>query len=207
MKVSTNSKRETKKNKKDTIEIKLSGLFSNKKIVFHNDFLEYKDKNIPYVDIRGVSYMAISTSINFIPLGTERKFTLTTEKDEISLSVKEDEWIELINISKQIIEPILIQKITKDIFEKNHEYEIGGAIFNKYGYYKNKFFGGSEEVSWSNNIFTPQYSEGNVILFKEKNGEGRHFKTISMSEENAVILPELIEACLYLHNYYKSRKK
>jgi len=197
----TNSKKD-----KNSIEVEISGLFSKKKIIFKDDFLEYRNKKISYNDIIGISYIAISTSINFIPVGTQHKFTLTTKKDEISLSLKKDEWMKLINISKQLIEPILIQHIVKQIFEENHEYEIGGVTFNNKGYYKNKFFGGIKEVLWKDEIFIPQYSEGCVIIFKEKNGGGKEFASISMSEENAVLLPELIEICANYFNYKNNKK-
>jgi len=172
---------------------------------FKNNFLEYENKKMSYHDIEEISYIATAHSINGIPTGTTYKFTLVSIDDEISLSPDEEEWSKLINISKQIIEPIIIQKIIKQIFEKNVNYAIGEVTFNKKGYSKKKFFGGTDQVLWSDTIFIPQFYEGQVILFKEKNEKGAQFAAIKMDEPNAVVLPELLQACVDAYRMQNQR--
>ncbi|MEI6731996.1 MAG: hypothetical protein WCK90_04945 [archaeon] len=197
-----------KKNEKNMISVEIPGFFSNKKVTFHNSFVEYKDKKIFYKDIEWVSYIATSHSVNGIPTGTTYKFRLTSENDEIALSPGDEElWTKLINLSKTLIEPVLVNKIVKNIFEKSHTYDIGGVIFSKTGYHRDKFFGGKDEVLWKGTVYIPKYHAGNVILFKDEEGQGASFKQIPMSEGNSVIIPELVGACVqYYYSYVKKPK-
>ncbi len=199
--------KQIKKNDKQALRVEISGWFSNKEVKFNNTFLEYKDKKIFYRDVDWVSYQATSHSINGIPTGTTYKFRISTEDDEISLSLNEETWNQFINLSKQLIEPIIIKKIIRQIFEKNIEYVIGGVKLNKKGYSRDKFWGGADEVSWGDRIFIPTYHAGQVILFKEENGGGKSFAQVSMDEGNSVLLPELIPACVEYYHHYGHLKK
>lgn len=194
--------KQIKKNEKGMLTVDMSGWFSDKKLIFYPTFLEYKDKKILYRDIEGVSYIATAGD-----WGTTYKFKLNTQDDEIELSPGEESWNQLIGISKQVIEPLIIQKIIQQIFEKNHTYMIGDVKFNKRGYSRDKFWGGTEEVLWKGEMFIPQYSAGQVVLFKEEeDGDAAQFSKISMDEKNSVILPELITACAqYSHIYGKMK--
>jgi len=138
--------KQVKKNEKGFLKLDISGTFSGGDLTFYNTFLNYNGTKIFYRDIDWVSYIATSHSINGIPTGTTYKFELTSKDDSISLSPGEEEWNQLIGISKQIIEPILIQKIVRKIFEENVTYNIGGIMINKKGYTRDKFWGGTDEV-------------------------------------------------------------
>jgi len=167
---------------------------TDKKIIFTNTFLEYEDKIVNYSDIRAISYMATSRSINFIPIGTAYEFIISYKIGNISLSLDEKTWLRFIDISKNVIEPILIKRIITKIFDENMEINIGEIKFNKRGYSKNKFFGGKEEVLWSDTTPVPRYISGEVRVY---NKDGGIFSRIPMIEDNSVILPELIETCHY----------
>ena len=57
-------------------------------------------------------------------------------------------------------------------------------------------------VSWNETIFIPKMHQGQVILWKDKNGERvSSLLSIPMSAPNAVVLPELVQAC------YDNREK
>ncbi len=186
--------------KSNSFELELS---NGNTIYFKGNYLEYKKKKIVYSDIEEISYMATSHSVNGIPTGTTYKFTLASNDDGFSLSVNEEEWQQLIGVSKQVIEPVIIQKIVEKIFEKKSEYTIGGVTFDNTGYSRDKFFGGTDKVEWDDTIFIPQFHQGQVILFKEKKDKGKQFAAIKMDEPNAVVLPELIQACADAYHLYQ----
>jgi hypothetical protein len=100
-----------------------------------------------------------------------------------------------------MIAPIIVEKLVKIIFDKNEVIEIGGVEFDKEGYHKQPFFGKRKSVFWRDEqIFKPQIYQMNVILYKEKNGEGRHLASISLEDMNAFVIPWLLEACI--EEYY-----
>lgn len=200
--------KEDLKDEEEIVKIDASGFFSNKEVIFKETYLEYGKKKVPYGEIKTVSYLVTKHSINGIPSGTDYQFWLNSEEESISLKLKNEEWEKIVDISRQFIEPLLIQKIIHQIFEKEEEYNIRNVTLNKAGYSRDKFFGGIDEVLWKDNIFTPGYDQGKILLYKEKNGKGKSFAQIPMSTANSVLLPKLLEVCVaYFHHYKKSKKK
>ncbi len=108
---------------------------------------------------------------------------------------KKDVWGKLIGISQQFIEPQIVEKLVRRIFADGETIKIGGVEFTKDGYSRSKMFGGRETVSWNDTIFIPKFASGSVTLWKNKNGKSASFETIPMKTPNAVVLPELVQAC------------
>jgi hypothetical protein len=86
------------------------------------------------------------------------------------------------------------------IFDRGEPVKIGNVEFSKEGYSKTrtKLFGGkeTETVLWTDTIYIPKFDSGQVVLWKDKDGKGVLFEQIAMSVDNAVVLPELVQACV-----------
>lgn len=102
-----------------------------------------------------------------------------------------------------LVEPLIVKKYIEQIFDKGETVKIGYVEFNKdgYSYYRSKFFGGKvkESVPFDDNLYVPKFDSGDVILFKHADGKSAQFTRISMSTDNAVVLPELIKACAQIY--------
>jgi len=54
---------------------------------------------------------------------------------------------------------------------------------------------GEKELSWDKVLFTPQYSDGEVVLLDNKKGKAKIFATVPMNYQNAVTIPEFVPLC------------
>ena len=174
---------------KSALVLPIPKLFGKKELVVKNTFMEYKEKRIYYKDIVGISYHNEDSKFNFVIYSSKDKIDLT-------FSNHQDLWYELINIAKQYIEPIIVEKIKKEIFEQNQAIQIGNIVVDKNGYHKSKLLRGVDSVLWTDvNIYVPKLYQGTVILFRDKNNSSEHFSTIKLEHSNAAVLPEVIKAC------------
>jgi hypothetical protein len=207
------------KNVKDDAEnslaIEVPGTFGGGTVIFKNSYLEYNNKRIFYKDASSISYHAQSQSINFIPVSQSFSYMVASPTETISFSfgttlhigkkAKQDVWVKLIGLSEGLIEPHIVKRMVDQIFNRNEPITIGGVEFSKLGYSrtKTKLFGKGEKetVYWSDTIYIPKFSQGLVILWKDKDGKSQQFSTIPMSTPNAVVLPALVQAC------YDNREK
>lgn len=181
-------------------------------IIFKNSFLDYCNKIIFYKDITGMSYHSCknTTSIYGVPVSTSYTYSLlvisTTDRISLSLSAssdnskQKDAWIKSVSLLGHLAEPIIVKGLVEQIFDKGEVVKIGGIEFTKQGYSRSKFFGGKETILWTETVYVPKFDSGNVILWKDKKGTSRQFSTVEMSTINAVVIPELIKACV---NYPK----
>ncbi len=176
-----------------------------KSIVYKKDFLEYKGKSYYYKNIQGVLYITTSLSVHGIPSsqsyifginGTEGKFTVSfASAFYIGNDKMKEIYVKLIEMSKIYIEPHIISGMVREIFSNGRPVKIGPVEFTKDGYSRKKLFGGIEEVKWADRVYIPQYADGLVYVYKDNDGNSKTFTTISMQKENAVVLPELVQAC------------
>ena len=118
----------------------------------------------------------------------------------IGEKAKKDIWVKLIGLSKSLIETHIVSKMVDLIFDRGETVKIGSVTFSKEGYshVKTKLFGKgeTETVYWSDHLYTPKFQSGMVILWQDKNGTSHQFSTVSMSTPNAVVIPELLQACV-----------
>ncbi|MBP6944499.1 hypothetical protein KBD61_01375 [Patescibacteria group bacterium] len=183
-------------------------------IVFKNTFFVWGGKKVSYKDVTAIAYhstrhsttvysVSVSTTYTYeteIVIGDDRvKFSLSAGSDE---SHEKETWAKLAGLLSHLIEPILIRKFVERIFDRGETVKIGYVDFTKdgYSYTRTKFFGGKvvESVPWDKDIYTPKFDSGEVILFKHdaKKDKGVQFASVSMSNDNAVIIPELVKTCL-----------
>ncbi len=194
----------------NSLAIEVPGTFGGGTVLFKNSYLEYNNKRIFYKDATAVSYHAMNQSINFIPVSQSFSFMVASEKEKISFSfgttlhigkkAKQDVWGKLIGLSGGLIEPHIVKRYVDKIFDRGESVKIGNVEFSKDGYSKTrtKLFGGkeTETVLWTDTIYIPKFDSGQVVLWKDKNGSGVLFEQIAMSVDNAVVLPELVQACV-----------
>ena len=109
---------------------------------------------------------------------------------------KQDVWQKLAGIGAHVILPQIVKKMVRRIFVNGETVRVGAIEFTREGYSRGKLFGGREHVPWTDTIYVPQFGAGNVTVWKNKNGKGVSFATVPMSTPNAVVLPDLIKACV-----------
>jgi hypothetical protein len=187
-----------------TLKIEVPGTFGGGTVIFKEDQVIYNGRTLMYKDADVISYHAVSRSVNFIPLAQSYNYCVSARGETIDISFgtslyignkkKQDVWAQLVGVSKHLIEPTIVQKLLRSVFEDGRIIKIGGVEITRDGYSRGKLFGGREYVSWHDVIYIPKLSSGNVIVWKDKGGKGVVFETISMSIPNAVILPELLPA-------------
>lgn len=193
------------------VVIELPGMFKTSTIVFKNNFLEYNNKRFFYKDVDSIAFHSTATkhSVYYIPTGTtyDYSFSLVSGQENISISLNaskdesenKEKWVQLISLASAMIQPLIIKKIVDKIFNRGEEVKIGDVAFTKKGYYriKWKMFGENEKlwVYWSDTIYIPKMFQGEVILWEEKEGKSVQFTSVSMSTPNAIIIPDLVQAC------------
>jgi hypothetical protein len=202
-------KKSIKDDAENSLTIEIPGTFAGGTAIFKNSYLEYDNRRMFYKDAKSVSYQARSQSFNFVPVSQSYNFTVSSDKETMSFSFgttlhigekeKKDVWVKLIGLSGSLIEPHIVKGIVDQIFNRGEPVSIGGIEFSKQGYSKNKtkLFGKSEKemVYWTDTIYIPKFSAGMVVVWKDKDGKSAQFSTIPMSTPNAVVLPELVQAC------------
>ena len=191
---------------KNTVAIEIPGTFGGGTVIFKNDHVTYDGRKILYKDATTISYYAISRSLNLVPYSQSYSYMVGSDNQRISFSFgttlyignkkKKDAWAQLSGISQQMMGPHIVDKLVRRIFTDGSTVWIGDLEFTREGYSRGKFFGGREHVSWKDPIYIPKFGAGNVTVWKDKGGEGASFETLAMSVPNAVVLPELVHACL-----------
>lgn len=185
-------------------------------LVFKNNFLVWGGKKVFYKDISAIAYHSTrhSTSVYGVNVSTRYSYevAIVTADDRLkfSLSAGSDEspeketWVKIASLLSHMVEPLIVRKYLEQIFDKGETVRIGYVDFtNKgYSYERSKFFGGKvlESVPWDENIYVPKFDSGDVVLFKHDatKNKGVQFTRFSMSNDNAVVVPELVKACAQL---------
>ena len=131
----------------------------------------------------------------FLELYDDKNYviTLDSEKDDIQIKSKNyDIFSNLINRIDPNVEPVIVKRLTKLIFEENREIAIGHVIFDRNGYRSKKRFR-NKSVYWRDTIYNATINNGEVILLEDENDCAKEFTTISMRENNASVIPSLID--------------
>jgi hypothetical protein len=191
----------------NTLTLEIPGTFGGGSVTFKNDHLIYNNRKMFYEDASRISYHAVSSSINLIPISQSYSYMVASNSEKFSFSFgttlyignekKKDVWAKLAGISKHLIEPHIVKKLVSRIFLDGGKVSIGGVEFDREGYSRSKMFGGRDTVAWTDTVYVPTFSSGSVVLWKSKSRkDAANFTTIPMSTPNAVVLPELVKACV-----------
>lgn len=194
--------------------IEIPGVTGSSEVAFSDDSISYKNTTIPYTEIEGISCKQIYHSMNLVP--THQDFTFSfygSRGRSINLSFgttlhlgaknRKQIFAQLYVISKEFFVPIIVRKLAEHIFDRGETIQIGSVYFNKHGYYKKKLFGlgGEDWVHWTDSVGEPDMQSGQIILYKAKDGEYKHFASVALETTNAIAIPDLI---LYLYASLKS---
>ncbi len=203
------------KNVKDDAEnsvvIEVPGTFKHTTAIFKNTFFEYNNKRIFYKDATSIAFdsTATTTRVYGVPVSTSYSYrwSVNSEKENVSISLSasseeskaKEEWAKLVGLATNLIQPFIIKKLIEQIFDRGETVKFGEVEFTKKGYSKMKFrfFKENEKlmVYWTDTIYIPKFHQGQVVLWEDKDGKSSQFAMIPMSTPNAVILPDLIQAC------------
>jgi hypothetical protein len=179
-----------------TLSFDMGGFLRKKELKVTNDFVEYKRKKIYYKD---------AISVALYNDGDDYTFLINSYKDKMKIKFTIVENINKVYAHMQnIIEPILVEKLVKLIFEEDTAISIGSINFDKNGYHSSKMFR-VKSVLWTDPINRPTINAGTVTLheFSEHTVDGdlyKEFTTIPMKNLNAIIIPELVESCFHEYN-------
>ncbi|MEO6077466.1 MAG: hypothetical protein ABIP54_01655 [Candidatus Andersenbacteria bacterium] len=200
-----------KEDAENAVVIEVPGTFRSSTMVFKNTFVEYKNKKIFFKDATGISFDSTATTsrVYGVPVSTSYvyRWSVISEKETISLSLSasrdeskaKDEWMKLVGLASNLIQPFVIKKIVEQIFDRGENVKFGDVEFTKKGYSKMKFrfFKKKEKlmVYWSDTIYIPKFDQGAVIMWEDQDGKSVQFALIPMSTLNAVVIPDLVQAC------------
>jgi hypothetical protein len=184
-------------------------------IIFKNNFFAWGGKKIFYKDVTSIAYHSTkhTTSVYGLPVSTRYSYntSIVSGADRIAFSFsagsddsqEKEVWGKLAGILSHLVEPLIVKRYIEQIFDRGEPIKIGSVEFAKdgYSYIRTKFFGGKvkEFVPFDDNLYVPKFDSGDVIMFKHADGKSAQFTRISMSTDNAVVIPELIKACAQIY--------
>jgi hypothetical protein len=192
---------------KNTFLVEVPGTFGGGIVIFKNDTVAYNGVSIRFRDASSISYSSMARSLNFIPYSQSYSVAMISTTGQsidvnfgttlyIGNTAKQETWAKLAGVFDKVAGPHIVERMTKKLFEENAEINIGGVTFNSRGYSKKRTFGGTDTVLWSGDTYLPKLNAGNVIVWTAKDGKATQLTAIPMSTPNAVILPELVRACV-----------
>jgi hypothetical protein len=170
-----------------TLSFDMGGFLRKKQLKVTNDFIEYKQKKIYYKD---------AISIALYNDGEDYTFLINSHKDKMKIKFTNHENINKVYAHMQnVIDPVIVEKLVKLIFEEDTTISIGSVNFDKNGYHSSKMFR-AKSVLWTEQIHPPLLDGGNVILYKvSKPTVALEFAIVPIKNLNGIIIPELVESC------------
>lgn len=197
------------------IAIEVPNMFRTQKIVFASDHVADGTRKIFYRDAASIYYYALRVTTNFLFVSNSYDFKIGSADQQIDVSMnselnignekRKEIWQRLVGIASQVIQPRVVDNLLRRIFVNGETVSIGGLEFTREGYALGKFlFWGRQQVLWTEANFAPKFHNGNVIIWggKDSNPNVR-FHTISIQNTpNAVVVPELMQACVHASKGY-----
>lgn len=191
--------------KNSSLVIELPSTFSTSYITFTNNNIEFEKKVMKYSEIEKVSWSSESHSTYGIPTSQKYFFRVESSYDKIAISFAatfkggdkhNTSFSQLVGISQNLIEPVVIDKIVNRVFKKGESILIGTLHINQLGISTKKTFGGFRTIPWSQVMYVPVLQQGSAHVFYDENGKAKTLSQVPMGSSNAVLLPELITKCI-----------
>ena len=164
----------------------VGGFLRKKELIIKGDYIQFKKKKIFYNDF---------ISIALIQDKEEWDLSIKSIKDKMKIPFpNSDDMFKVYERIMPIVKPVIVDRIVKSIFEDDQTITIGKVNFDKNGFHTSKLFR-SRSVLWQYDLYPPQLNQGIVFLFENENNSAKEFAAIPVREHNAIMLPDLIDAC------------
>ena len=173
-----------KHDEENSFVLEMGGFLRKKELVLQSDYVKYKQKKIFYKDAIIVAYY--NDEGNYVIVLGSQKETIEIKSKNYNL------FSDVLNRIYPIVEPIIVNRLSKLIFDEKREIRIDSVIFDNNGIHSKKRFR-NKSVYWTDKILVPQIDQGNVILFEEQGEQQKIFTTISLSKSNAAVIPSLVD--------------
>jgi len=174
--------------------------FGGGTVIFSERSVQYQDKKFAYADIRSVSYSAMSTTLNFIPTDQIYTITFKTKKERMNITLEtrlkigeqrlQVKYQRLVSLSRKLIEPAILARYVRMIFEEGYTIEIHGVQVSKDG-----FKSGGRFTAWSEGFFLPEFERSEVVIYQDDAGRPQKTAAIPIRWDNACLLPDLFRLC------------
>ena len=190
--------------RENTLVIRVPGSRGGDPVVVKPDHLRRGETTIYFKDATVLTFHSTRRSVNGIPKSVDYAFFLQSAAASVNLhwtagvldKDSEDAWGKMVNIGANLAAPHIVERYVRLIFSEMQTVTIGKVEFTRDGCSRRKLFGGRDNVFWKDKIWIPELRAGNVVIWKDKNGKGLPFSTVPMSTTNAVVIPELVQACV-----------
>src|SRR5690606_27944815 len=114
----------------------------------------------------------------------EYVISINSFKDKMKIKFRNwDIFSKIYGRIDSFVEPIIVGRLVKLIFEKGETVTVGKIGFDSNGYHSSKIFRG-KSVLWEDDLYPAQISQGWVFLFENKNNQAKQFATIPLKEPN-----------------------
>ena len=164
------------------------GILFKKELTIKNDSIQYHNTKIFFNDVLSLA----------IPGGGDKKFFISIKSNKDKMKIPFDHNTDqLLGVLQRIgptLDPIIVDKLVRSIFEDNQTVTIGKVDFDKNGYHTSKIFK-RKSVLWNDDIYPAENIQGTNFLFEKKDDMRREFATVHLKEPNAYVIPELVKAC------------
>jgi len=194
------------------IELIIPKTLWDKELLFGSNKLTYDGYECNYNDILEYSFYSVKNSFNWVTTWTSYsiKYILPNKTIKIEFSstlfnawndAKSELYSKIVWVSISLIEPLIIEKIKKNIFIDKNSYQIWDVTFTDKWYYIKGFFGWETWVLWwEETYWTPVFEAWFVCLFIVNNWKIKNLTNISMEIPNAVILPKMVPEFITYYN-------
>jgi len=192
------------------LSLKIPTITGKKILNFKEECISYESKVVDYKDLEGISCKQIYHSVNLIPTNQEYSFVFYGSNSKISVNFgttlhlgsesRKEVFTKIYIISKQLLIPIILMKIVKDLVDNDKIVTIGEVNFTKEGYYKKGFLSGEKWVYWTEPIGEPSVTGGLVTLYKSDGEKYKSFAGIPVETYNALVVPDLISSMYSIKN-------
>lgn len=173
------------------------GRLFKKELTLKTDFIQYHKKKIFYKDVLSFAILG----------GGDKKYEISIKSHKEKMKIPFDYNLEqvtaVVGRIAPILEPIIVDRLVRSIFEDNQTVTIGKVDFDKNGYHTSKFFK-RKSVLWNGDVYPAELFQGKSFLFENKSDMRQEFATVDMKEPNAYVIPPLIKSCW---NEYQMRNQ